>query len=219
MDIEHGRDEFFDAIASGDARLAELIALEAVTEGMSLATLYVDVITPAMREIGVRWQRGELSIADEHLATSLVAGVMALVGRSATRQPRRSRERVMLAAVENEGHVVGLRMLQDLFEGAGFDVRYLGAAVPVATLEEIVRRHQPVAIGLSASVGAPAQATQRAVEVLAERCPGVVILVGGEGVPNELRRDPRVSYAPDARVAVDLLEGLVESEPDTAAVA
>src|SRR3712207_1846661 len=171
VDVARLRSEFTDAIAWGDARLAELIGLEAVSAGVELATLYVEVMAPALHEVGKRWAAGEMSIADEHLATSLVDGVMAIVRRAGTHAPRRSRERVLLGAVETEGHVVGLRMLADLAEGAGFDVRYLGAAVPVHTLEEIIRRHRPAVVGLSLTIGAPTGAIVRAVDVLTTCCP------------------------------------------------
>ena len=219
MEVQQLQQEFLGAIVAGDARMAELVALEAVSEGLPLASLYVDVITPALHEVGRLWQRGELTIADEHLATSLVAGVMGMVGRSATQLPRRTRERVLLAAVENEGHVVGLRMLQDLFEGAGFDVRYLGAAVPLQALQDIVARLHPRVVGLSASVGAPAWATQRAVELIAAHHPDIALLVGGSGVPDSIQHDPRVHYAPDAREALARLEALVERDDAAGAAA
>ena len=63
-------------------------------------------------------RRGEMTIADEHLATGISYDVMRLISRTATRYPRRSRERVLLAAVGGEGHVTGLRMIGDLAEGA-----------------------------------------------------------------------------------------------------
>ena len=207
------RSEFLDAIAWGDARLAELIGLEAVAAGMDLATLYVDVMTPALREVGERWAKGELSIAEEHLATSLVDGVMGVVSRAGTKAPRRSRERVLLAAVESEGHVVGLRMLADLAEGAGFDVHYLGPSVPVAGLPDMVRRHNPRVVGLSMTVGAPAWAIVQAVDALADACPDVALLVGGTGIPRRVREDPRVHWAPDAREALLTIEQLVAPPP------
>jgi len=211
------RDEFYDAIAWGDARLAELIGLEAVASGIDLATLYVEIMTPALHRIGEEWQKGSLSIADEHLATSLVDNVMSIVRRAGTRVPRRSRERVLLAAVETEGHIVGLRMLSDLAEGAGFDVRYLGAAVPVHTLPGIVARHEPRVVALSVTIGAPAWTLARAIDTLAEHFPAVDLLVGGSGVPERMRNDPRVHFAADVREALAVIERLVAGEDRRAA--
>jgi methanogenic corrinoid protein MtbC1 len=201
-------EEFRGALVAGDQQHAELIALEAVALGLPVADLYVDVITPALYAIGAGWERGELSVADEHLATGIVEWVMSRVAGSATRLPSRSRERVLLAGAELEGHVVGLRMLADLVEGAGFDVRYLGAAVPVDALIDVVGRLQPRIVALSASSATPATPLIEAVEALL-RLDGVDVLLGGSGIPRVLREDPRVHHPGDARTAVRVIERIV----------
>ena len=206
------RAEMLSALVKGDAALAELIALDAVTEDrMSVADLYVDVLAPVLAEIGHRWEGGALSVADEHLATGIAHGVMRLVGRAATRRPRRSRERVLLAAVGGEAHVVGLRMIADLAEGAGFDVQFLGAAVPVETLADIVARQQPDIVGLSVTMAASAEQLATALEEIADSGQDVRgILVGGAGVPPSWR-DDRVRVAADAREAMAVIEELAEN--------
>ena len=205
------REEFVSALKLGDANMAELIALDAIAEGLSVADLYVDVIGPSLAVVGHQWERGLMSIADEHLATGIAYDVMKLTGRMATTHPRRSRERLLLAAVGSENHVTGLRMIGDLAEGAGFDVRYLGAAVPVETLAPIVAKHEPEIVGLSVTMaGSAAQLGPALTEILGSGHAPLGILVGGLGVPTGLRRDPRVRYAADAREALGVIESLAD---------
>lgn len=206
------RGEFVRALERGDAQFAELVALDAVTEeGLSVADLYVDVIAPALAEVGHQWQTGRMSVADEHLATGIAYDVMRLVGRRATTHPRRSRERVLLGAVGAEGHTTGLRMIADLAEGHGFDVRFLGAAVPVETLAGIVAKHRPEIVGLTVTMAGPAGLLGDALgEVLASGHAPKGVLVGGLGVPARFRDDDRVRYAADARAALALIEELAE---------
>ncbi len=204
------RDEFTRALEKGDANLAELIALDAIAaDGLSVADLYVDVIGPALATVGHRWETGAMSIADEHLATGIALDVMRLVGRTATRHPRRSRERLLLAAVGTEGHVTGLRMIADLAEGAGFDVLFLGAAVPVESVADVVAKHAPEIVGLSVTMAAPARHLAAALEeVIRSGHAPLGILVGGRGVTEALREAPRVRYAADAREAMRVIEHL-----------
>ena len=205
------REEFISALTQGDANMAELIGLDAVAEGMSVADLYVDVIGPALAEVGHQWESGRMTVADEHLATGIAYDVMKLLGRTATKFPRRSRERLLLAAVGGENHVTGLRMIGDLAEGAGFDVRYLGAAVPVDSIAPVVAKHRPEIVGLSVTMAGWAGHVERALdEVLASGHAPRGILVGGLGVPEGLRRDERVRYAADAREALAVIESLAE---------
>ena len=206
------RDEFVRALERGDAQFAELIALDAVAEdGLTVADLYVDVIAPALAEVGHQWESGRMTIADEHLATGIAYDVMRLVGRTATAYPRRSRERVLLAAVGAEGHTTGLRMIADLAEGHGFDVQFLGAAVPVDTIASIVAKHRPEIVGLTVTMAGPAGQLGSALdEILASGHAPKGILVGGLGVPDRFRDDARVRYAANARDALVAITDLAE---------
>jgi methanogenic corrinoid protein MtbC1 len=58
----------------------------------------------------------------------------------------------VLAGVEGNHHVLGLRILADAFELAGWDVRYLGANTPTQSLVQLVRDERPNLVGLSASM-------------------------------------------------------------------
>lgn len=205
------REELVASLIAGDANLAEIIALDAVAAGMPVADLYVDVVGPALEQIGHRWERGQMTIADEHLATGIAHDVMRLISRTATAHPRRSRERVLLAAIGGETHVTGLRMIGDLAEGRGFDVRYLGAALPVETISSIVAKHEPEFVGLSVTMpGQTARLNAALDEVLASGHAPRGILVGGRAIPEPVRTDARVRYAADAREAIELIEALAD---------
>jgi methanogenic corrinoid protein MtbC1 len=201
---------FRDALIAGDQVEAEELARGAIAEGMGLADLYVDVMFPALIEVGDRWASGDLTVADEHLATSIVESLMARIGPGPDHPPSRHRERVLMAGVELEGHVVGLRMLADLAEDAGFDVRYLGASVPLDALLDLVSRLRPDIVCLSVSVATPTASLVDAAEALVRRG-NADVLVGGSGVPPALREDPRMHYAPDVRAALAVLERLSSS--------
>ena len=210
-DVATVRDEFVRALERGEANVAELIALDALTGGMDVAGLYVDVIAPALAEVGHQWETGRMSIADEHLATGIAYDVMRLVSRRATVYPRRSRERILLAAVGAEGHTTGLRMIADLAEGHGFDVQFLGASVPVNTLAGVVAKHRPEIVGLSVTMAGPAGQLGNALEeILRSGHAPKGILVGGLGVPDRFRDDDRVRYAANARDALDVIVALAD---------
>lgn len=217
MDLSAGtdagvvRDELIAALTAGDANLAEIIALDAVATGMPVVDLYVDAIAPALAEIGHQWATRKLSVADEHLATGIAHDVMRLVSRTATAFPRRSRERVLLLAIGGEAHVTGLRMIGDLAEARGFDVRYLGAALPVDALADIITKHQPEFVGISVTMAGSVPDLLAALDEV-ERSGHAprAVLVGGGAVTEQLKADPRVRYSPDARDAIGILEELAD---------
>ena len=210
-DLTIVREQLLGALVEGDAGRAEDVALEALTGGARIDDIYVDVIGGALATVGELWERGEMSVADEHLATGIAWDVMRLLTSRAAIAPRRSREQLFLAAIGDEAHVTGLRIIGDLAEARGFDVRFLGASVPVGVLGRAVRRQAPEFVGLSVTMGGAAAELVAAVEAVLEsgHTPRAV-LVGGRAVPPRLRHDKRVVYAPDARATLEVIESLAE---------
>ena len=201
---------YLAAIRAGDRRRAFAIVDDARAGGGDMRTLYLEVFQPALREIGRLWQENELTVAEEHLATAITQIAMARIYNdlpAASPQPGRL---LVAACAESERHEVGLRMLCDLAEAAGWDAVYLGASVPLDSLAAMVRERRPRAVALSTSI-APhlpqVRAMIRAVrEAGGEAAP--YILAGGRPFlddPDLARRLGADATAPDAAEAVERL--------------
>ncbi len=143
---------FLDALARGDPKAAEAVADDALERGADVAAVHTQLIEPAMRSIGELWERNEITVAAEHLATAISHAVAARIFPRAFDAQPRSRERVMMAAVQGEHHVLGLRLAADVLEGAGYDVLYLGPDVPLPALLDACATHQPDLLGLTVSM-------------------------------------------------------------------
>ena len=60
-----------DALVRLDEAAAEAI-LDRVFATLSLESASRIVVLPALREVGQRWERGEVTIAEEHFASNLI---------------------------------------------------------------------------------------------------------------------------------------------------
>ena len=116
---------FGEVLRVGDPRDAAVVVDDALASGLSSVEVQSRVIAPAMWGIGELWERGGLSVAQEHLATAVSHHVLARLYPGVLGHVRRGGDTVVVAAVHGEHHVLGLRMVADVFEGAGFDVRFL----------------------------------------------------------------------------------------------
>jgi methanogenic corrinoid protein MtbC1 len=67
--------------------------------------------------------------------------------------PAPNGRKVLLACVAGNQHTIGLRMVADAFQLAGWDTQYLGANVPTAALVQQVVQSKPDLIGLGLSFG------------------------------------------------------------------
>jgi diguanylate cyclase (GGDEF)-like protein len=187
------------------------VARQALGEGMGVAGLYQRVIAPAMWRIGELWEQGEISVADEHLATALTHQVMAGVyGPSLGHKVKPGR--ILLAAVEGEQHALGLRMAADVVELAGYETIYLGADVPTDDLLQAVAARSPDLVGLSATMPGSIRALDRAVAEIQRIDPNLIVLFGGQGVRSRELNDGAVLVRD-----LEQLLGMVEAALDVAA--
>jgi methanogenic corrinoid protein MtbC1 len=171
------------ALAAHDKATAVQTAVEAVTSGaVSIPVLYREVLTRILADTGAAWQTGRTSIWEEHLASATVRTIVEIVypgvlKAKAAVQP--SGRGVLLACPPDEGHDLGLRMVSDRFDMAGWSTYFLGPDTPVAEIADAARRLGVDAVVMSSSTHFHRVAVRHAVDALKKELPGVDIWVGG----------------------------------------
>lgn len=178
--MTHLVDRFVAAQLAGDRAGVLAVVTEARAGGLAVLELQIRVIAAAQREIGRLWELNRVSIAQEHLATALAHLALARLYEPAAPAPRRPV--VLLACVEGEHHDFGPRIAADVLDAAGWDVRFLGANVPTASLAQLAGRLRPDAICLSATMLFHLPALRAAVAAIREELADVRVLVGGRAV-------------------------------------
>ena len=132
-----------------------------------------------------------------HVLARLYPGVLGHVQRRG--------DTVVVAAVHGEHHVLGLRMVADVFEGAGFDVRFLGADVPEGSLAAWVSEHRPASVRSGVTMPLGAATLARQLQALRDSDPELRLIIGGQGVPDVLRESAGVLYAADTEQLAEQL--------------
>ncbi|HET6405373.1 MAG TPA: cobalamin-dependent protein [Candidatus Thermoplasmatota archaeon] len=154
-----------DALIAADRRRVQTILLEELEGSRSLAALADDLVQPAMSEIGRLWQENRLTVVQEHMATALMQTALARAAASAAFGAPSGR-RALFACVEGNQHGMGLRMISDSFEQAGWEARFLGQDVPSRELVAAVREWEPHLLGLSISLPQHVATTRRLIDAL-----------------------------------------------------
>ena len=72
-------DEFGAALVRGDPRTSAAIFREVANQGETFLDAALHLVQPTMYRIGRAWQENRISIAQEHLATATVHGLLARV--------------------------------------------------------------------------------------------------------------------------------------------
>lgn len=170
----------------------------------------LSVIQPALYEVGKRWERGEISVAHEHLAT-LISEVV--VHRICERLsgPKQDGAQMLMAGVPGEQHNIGARIVTCVLQAWGYPVLHVGTNVPYDSLISYARELKPVAMLLSVTIPSNRRSAFNAIHRLRsgydENLP---ILVGGQGVKSGVGFEdlPNVYVTPTVDDAIDVLEAL-----------
>lgn len=129
-------------LTEADRLLAELLAF-ASPESVTL-----EVIGPALSEIGRLWEEGHITIATEHLASNYLRHRLLMWMVSGP--PPKPVNPIVLACAPGEWHEGSLLMLGVLLRRKGWPVAYLGQNVPFPDLAEFVEQIQPPLVVLVA---------------------------------------------------------------------
>jgi methanogenic corrinoid protein MtbC1 len=196
---------FAEALLAGDQRGAKGVVDAKLDAGMDLIEIDVAVVQPALYEIGQLWQHNRISVAQEHLATAICQTVLASALLRAEPAPLRD-QRALFACVQGNFHALGLRMVADAFELAGWDSAYLGADVPTAALLSQIESTRPDVVGLSVSLPQHVEKAHELIRLcrleLDGQCPSII--VGGlamNSVDDLWQRVEADRWYPDARTA------------------
>lgn len=104
----------------------------------SFRDIFFDVVIPLMQEIGLLWQAGTISPAQEHFITFLIKQKLFLnIETLQMREPTRTDKVFVLYLPENEIHELGLMYLNYEILSNGYKAIYLGESVPVDSLMDM----------------------------------------------------------------------------------
>jgi methanogenic corrinoid protein MtbC1 len=116
-----------------------------------LQAFYLHIVQPVMYEIGRMWENAEISVAQEHLASAVVARVLAATGGSRIFTGYR-KGRALVTTVQNEFHEIGAWMISDILEQDGWQVRYLGSNTPREDLLRMLDDYLPDLLAVSVTM-------------------------------------------------------------------
>jgi methanogenic corrinoid protein MtbC1 len=202
-------DTYLALLAEADEDGAIGLAVDLLDRGVPAERLLLDVVAPAQVEVGVRWQRNEWNVAQEHAATHISERVVAAV--SAQVRPRATAGRVVVACVDGEWHALPARLLAEVLRLNGWKVSFLGASVPAPHLVSYLRQHGPDAVAVSCALPTRLPVARRL--IAAAKAVDVPVLAGGRGFGPGARWAGRLGADRWAATAPEAVRALADWPP------
>jgi len=171
--------------------------LDRLLSDLSLTTVLREVVLPFLAGLGQRWERGTVTVAQEHFASNVIRGRLAGLARG---WGDGHGPHAVLACPPGEHHDLALMVFGIVLHRSGWRIDYLGINTPVEELAGTVDARHPDLVVLAATLPETLGPVTEQLAVLAQRAP---LALAGPGVT------PRLAAAVQAR--------LLAGDPVTAA--
>lgn len=102
----------------------------------------IEVIYPFLEKIGILWQTGNITPAQEHFISNLIRQKI-IVAIDALPFPSKDAKKAVLFLPEDELHEIGLLFYHYIVRQLGFKTYYLGQHLPYDDLKQVCAIHEP----------------------------------------------------------------------------
>jgi len=179
--------QFFDALLAGDVVRCLDLANASIHDEDSMLNFFTYVLQPSMSNIGVRWENGIITVAQEHLASAIVARVLSSIMVTRFTPKKEKTGKAVVSAAPNEFHEIGAWMVALTLESDGWDVRYLGANTPRKELVDFVRKEKADLLCISVAMPFNLIWLERIVKDVKSdpNLKHVKVIIGGQAVLND----------------------------------
>ena len=202
---------YVQTLLSGDRPACRDLIEKAADCGVGPKQLLLELCWPAMESIRQLYKDHRISRASHHMATRLNRATVDRICGSLSMQEQNGRK-VLLVCGDNEPEELGGQITADLFEAAGFEVKFLGGGIPNDEVLHIIGHWRPDLLCLFATMPKDMPATRQLIDYLRDvgSAPEMQVMCCGgiykraEGLSEEIGADLFACDAEDAvRVAVD----------------
>lgn len=214
-DIMVLRDTFIDSLIAGHYPEATDLIMNHRGPGTDLMLYNVHVFEPALKKIGLLWEAGEISIAEEHIITNVITRLMMRLEQDMNeRTSPKKPHTVALMLVGAEEHELPLKMIEEVFKHHGWITFYLGKNIPVSSLEDFFRKNKIQVIGLSVSMSSHLNNCEVLVRAIKMMDPAIrpQVMLGGRAIENRSMALEQLGADLYFATQQELYEGLVDIE-------
>ena len=207
-------EETFKALLDGRDEELSALLVSLHLDGHTVTGMADLFLCAAMRRVGDLWHRGELTVAEEHLATR--TAIRALQNLEAVVEGEEKRLLALCCSVENDFHWLPVRLAALTLAAGGCEVLDLGTSTPFSALGEALERFRPRVVCISSTLLCGLDRAAREYAGFHRRAlrRGSKVVLGGAGFADAAVRGrfPADLYAESFRQLEEFMETLYASE-------
>lgn len=202
---------YVQTLLGGDRPACRQIIEKAADCGVGARQLLLELCWPAQEAIRELYKEHRISLASHHMATRLNRATVDRICGSLSMEAEIGRK-VLLICGDNEPEELGGQITADLFEAAGFEVKFLGGGIPNDEVLHILGHWRPDLLCLFATMPQDMPAVRKLIDYLRDvnSQPNLQVMCCGgiykraDGLAEEIGADLFARDAEDAiRVALE----------------
>ncbi|MHA2338702.1 MAG: B12-binding domain-containing protein [Candidatus Hodarchaeales archaeon] len=196
---------FIDYLKSNEFSASSLKKMLSSFDTKSNFDLITKIIKPLQYEVGNRWERGQVSIADEHMIS---ANIEKFLIQHIPLNNVKSDKIIVISPVEGEWHSLPLLTLELLLNEKGYRVFNLTRPLPNTSLMDFINKLNPfptwvfISLTMKIHIGTLRQELKNLRQKFGDK---LKIAIGGQGIDQEQRNS-----FPDATSVVTNVKELEE---------
>lgn len=172
--------EYQIKLLGGDRSGCTNIVKQLIENGIQMKELYIQLFQRSLYNVGVLWESNKVSVALEHLCTSITESLINLAYPYLF-AAEHSGKKAIIICTPGEYHQVGARMVADYFELNGWDGYFLGTNTPDGELFKFIEARHPDVLAISMSVFFNLFALHQLIKNIRKHFPDLKIIIGGQG--------------------------------------
>ena len=171
--------DYLSSLLSGEKFTCRQIVQNLIGDKVELKDLYINLFQRSLYEVGELWENNRITVATEHLATTITSNLMTLA-YPLIFNTEKIGKKAIITAITNEYHQIGARMVADLMELEGWDTFFLGSNTPIKDLEEMIREKEPDYLALSVAIYFNMSKLEEILKRINLEFPDLQIVIGGQ---------------------------------------
>lgn len=168
------------ALAGDSGGLYNLVS-KVLGDGVPFDRVLFDLLIPAEKDLGTRWQQGDYLVAEEHAATATIETVISLLAGSFD-QPDDAAT-IVIATAQGDDHSLPARAISAHLLFLGYRTIFLGANVLASDLVEFLDGEEVSALILGCAMTSQLPGARKIIKE--SHAAGVPVVVGGKGFGHE----------------------------------
>lgn len=204
-------EKMYNAVLTGDKENIVSLIEEAIAGGSQVMDISLNVLIPALEEVGVKFDKKEYFLPQLILAAETMQAAFGRIKKDFKEGETKNNLRIVMATVEGDVHDIGKNIVTTVLESHGFEVYDLGKNVSAEEIVQKAQQYDAQVIGLSALMTTTMQNMRSTVDIVKSKGLNIKTVLGGAVVTGDFSKEIGADgYALDALSAVEEIKNIIK---------